>query len=72
MAAVSSGYRFGAGWRSDAYAAVQAQSFRTPGYSEVDGSGGGFGLAYNAHRYRYPERARLRLIMWRHSTAMRC
>ena len=30
------------------YAAIQAQSFRTPGYSEVDGSGGGFGLAYNS------------------------
>jgi outer membrane autotransporter protein len=30
------------------YAAVQAQSFRTPGYNEVDLTGGGFGLAYNA------------------------
>jgi outer membrane autotransporter protein len=30
------------------YAAVQAQSFRTPGYSEVDVSGGGFGLTYNS------------------------
>jgi outer membrane autotransporter protein len=30
------------------YAAVQAQSFRTPGYSEVDASGGGFGLSYNS------------------------
>jgi uncharacterized protein with beta-barrel porin domain len=30
------------------YAAVQAQSFRTPSYSETDVSGGGFGLAYNA------------------------
>jgi outer membrane autotransporter protein len=30
------------------YAAVQAQSFRTPGYSEVDVNGGGFGLAYNS------------------------
>jgi autotransporter-associated beta strand protein len=46
---VESGYRFGnpiAGVTP--YAAVQAQSFRTPGYSEVDGSGGGFGLAYNS------------------------
>ena len=30
------------------YAAVQAQSFRTPGYREVDVTGGGFGLAYNS------------------------
>jgi outer membrane autotransporter protein len=30
------------------YAAVQAQSFRTPAYSETDASGGGFGLSYNA------------------------
>jgi uncharacterized protein with beta-barrel porin domain len=30
------------------YAAVQAQSFHTPGYSETDLSGGGFGLTYNA------------------------
>ncbi|MBR0844244.1 autotransporter domain-containing protein [Bradyrhizobium liaoningense] len=30
------------------YAALQAQSFRTPAYSETDLSGGGFGLAYNA------------------------
>jgi outer membrane autotransporter protein len=30
------------------YAALQAQSFHTPGYSESDPSGGGFGLTYNA------------------------
>ncbi|MBR0956975.1 autotransporter domain-containing protein [Bradyrhizobium japonicum] len=30
------------------YAALQAQSFRTPAYSETDLTGGGFGLAYNA------------------------
>ena len=30
------------------YAAVQAQSFRTPGYSETDVTGGGFGLTYNS------------------------
>lgn len=30
------------------YAALQAQSFRTPGYSETDLTGGGFGLAYAA------------------------
>jgi outer membrane autotransporter protein len=30
------------------YAAVQAQSFHTPAYSETDVTGGGFGLSYNA------------------------
>jgi uncharacterized protein with beta-barrel porin domain len=30
------------------YAAVQAQDFRTPSYSETDLSGAGFGLSYNA------------------------
>ena len=30
------------------YAAVQVQSFRTPGYSETDVNGGGFALAYNS------------------------
>ncbi len=30
------------------YAAVQAQAFHTPGYSETDLTGGGFGLTYNA------------------------
>jgi len=30
------------------YAALQAQSFHTPGYSETDLSGGGFALSYNA------------------------
>jgi outer membrane autotransporter protein len=30
------------------YAAVQAQSFHTPSYSEADLTGGGFGLTYNA------------------------
>ena len=30
------------------YAAIQAQSFRTPGYSETDTTGGGFALAYNS------------------------
>ena len=32
------------------YAAIQAQSFRTPGYSETEINGGGFGLAYCAQR----------------------
>jgi autotransporter-associated beta strand protein len=46
---VEGGYRF-ATWYGGVtpYAAIQAQSFHTPGYSEVDGSGLGFGLAYNA------------------------
>ncbi|MGB6732098.1 MAG: autotransporter outer membrane beta-barrel domain-containing protein, partial [Xanthobacteraceae bacterium] len=30
------------------YAAVQAQAFHTPGYSETDLSGGGFALSYGA------------------------
>ena len=30
------------------YAAVQAQDFQTPSYSETDLTGGGFGLTYNA------------------------
>ena len=46
---VESGYRFGTPIVGvTPYAAVQAQSFRTPGYSEVDVNGGGFGLAYNS------------------------
>jgi len=31
------------------YAAVQAQNFHTPTYSETDITGGGFGLTYDAH-----------------------
>ena len=52
------GARLETGYRFDAfgtgalgvtpYAAVQAQAFRTPAYSETDVSGGGFGLTYNA------------------------
>jgi autotransporter-associated beta strand protein len=30
------------------YAALQLQDFRTPAYGEIDQTGGGFGLAYNA------------------------
>ena len=30
------------------YAAIQAQNFHTPAYSETDLTGGGFGLSYNA------------------------
>jgi outer membrane autotransporter protein len=43
------GYRFGSPVAGiTPYAAAQAQSFRTPRYSEVDVSGGGFGLRYNS------------------------
>jgi Autotransporter beta-domain len=50
---LESGYRFivpsSAGrFEISPYAAVQAQSFHTPGYSETDLSGGGLGLNFNA------------------------
>jgi outer membrane autotransporter protein len=48
-ARLESGYRIGS--PADAvtpYAAVQAQGFSTPSYSETDASGGGFALAYSA------------------------
>jgi uncharacterized protein YhjY with autotransporter beta-barrel domain len=35
-------------WALTPYAAVQAQNFHTPTYSETDVTGGGFGLTYNA------------------------
>ena len=42
------GYRFATFYGGlTPYAAIQAQSFRTPGYSESDLNGGGFALAYN-------------------------
>ncbi|MGB7035302.1 MAG: autotransporter outer membrane beta-barrel domain-containing protein, partial [Xanthobacteraceae bacterium] len=45
-----SGYRFAMTPTSGItpYAAVQTQWFHTPGYSETDLTGGGFGLTYNA------------------------
>jgi autotransporter-associated beta strand protein/T5SS/PEP-CTERM-associated repeat protein len=44
---IESGYRIGTVFGAlTPYAAVQAQSFRTPGYSETDVNGGGFALAY--------------------------
>jgi YVTN family beta-propeller protein/autotransporter-associated beta strand protein len=45
---LESGYRF-ATWYGGLtpYAAIQAQSFRTPSYSETDTNGGGFALGYN-------------------------
>jgi len=48
-ARVESGYRFATMFGGvTPYAALQAQSFRTPGYSETDLNGGGFALGYNA------------------------
>jgi uncharacterized protein with beta-barrel porin domain len=48
-ARLESGYRVGSpAGAVTPYAAVQAQNFRTPAYSETDVSGGGFALAYNA------------------------
>jgi outer membrane autotransporter protein len=46
---IESGYRF-ATWYGGVtpYAAIQAQSFHTPGYSETDTNGGGFALAFNS------------------------
>ena len=41
------GYRFGMAWGGiTPYAAIQAQDFHTPSYSETDLNGGGFGLSY--------------------------
>ena len=46
-ARVESGYRFATAFGGLApYAAIQAQSFRTPTYSETDVNGGGFALGY--------------------------
>jgi autotransporter-associated beta strand protein len=46
---VEGGYRFGTPIGGvTPYAAVQAQSFRTPSYIETDVTGGGFALAYNS------------------------
>jgi outer membrane autotransporter protein len=42
------GYRFGTPYGGiTPYAAIQAQSFHTPGFSEVDVNNGGFALAFN-------------------------
>ena len=47
-ARVESGYRFATIFGGIApYAAIQAQSFRTPTYRETDVNGGGFALGYN-------------------------
>jgi uncharacterized protein YhjY with autotransporter beta-barrel domain len=50
---LESGYRFvvpstAGRFEISPYAAVQAQSFHTPSYSETDLSGGGLGLSFNA------------------------
>jgi uncharacterized protein with beta-barrel porin domain len=43
------GNRYATTWGTvTPYAAVQAQSFKMPGYSETDPTGGGFGLTYNS------------------------
>src|SRR4051794_36208162 len=48
-ARIESGYRIGSSIAAlTPYAAVTAQSFRTPNYSETDVTAGGFGLSYNA------------------------
>ena len=49
-ARVESGYRYAVAPAAGVtpYAAIQTQSFHTPGYSETDLTGGGFGLSYNA------------------------
>jgi outer membrane autotransporter protein len=42
------GYRFAALYGGlTPYAAIQSQSFHTPGYNETDTNGGGFALSYN-------------------------
>jgi outer membrane autotransporter protein len=42
------GYRFGTPYGGiTPYGAIQAQSFHTPGYTEVDVNNGGFALAFN-------------------------
>ena len=47
-ARVESGYRFSTVYGGlTPYAAIQAQNFRIPSYSETDVNGGGFALAYN-------------------------
>ena len=47
---VESGYRYAVASAAGVtpYAAIQAQDFHTPTYSETDLTGGGFGLTYNA------------------------
>ena len=59
-ARVESGYRFATMFGGIApYAAIQAQSFRTPTYSETDVNGGGFALGYNGRTGdRHAQRAR--------------
>ena len=48
-ARLEGGYRLAAiGFGVTPYAAMQAQAFHTPGYSETDLGGGGFGLTYTA------------------------
>src|SRR5262249_38742207 len=47
--AARSGYRFGTPYGGiTPYAAIQAQSFHTPGYTETDTIANGFGLAFGS------------------------
>ena len=56
---VEGGYRFGTIYGGlTPYAAIQAQGFRTPSYSETDLTNGGFGLLLQfTYRDRYSQRA---------------
>src|SRR5262245_54746258 len=46
---VESGYRFGTPYGGiTPYAAIQAQSFHTPGYTETDAIANGFALAFGS------------------------
>jgi autotransporter-associated beta strand protein/T5SS/PEP-CTERM-associated repeat protein len=46
---IEGGYRFATIYGGvTPYAAIQAQNFRTPSYSETDTNGGGFALSYNS------------------------
>jgi outer membrane autotransporter protein len=49
MSELESGYRFATIYgRLTPYAAIQAQNFHTPSYSETDLNGGGFALGFNS------------------------
>ena len=55
---IEGGYRIGTTTQAiTPYAALQAQTFHTPNYSETDATGGGFALAYASRRCeRHPQR----------------
>lgn len=71
---VENGYRFGMpAIGVTPYAALQAQSLRTPTYSETDLTGSGFGLTYNS-RTAIDTRSELARASttWRRSILQRC